>query len=61
MEDIKLDYGDQVAMNTTPKLYIHVTNKTAITAAYSFCMENFYSKPPTPPDQKKSDMSRNLR
>ncbi|KAL4222937.1 Deleted in lung and esophageal cancer protein 1 [Mactra antiquata] len=61
LEDIKLDFGDEVVLNSTPKLYLHITNNTAITASYTCNLENFYSKPPTPPEQKKSELTKSTR
>ena len=61
LDELKLDFGDQVALNSTPKLYVHITNNTAISACYSVAMETFFSKPPTPPEEKKEGQSRAIR
>ncbi|WAQ94358.1 DLEC1-like protein, partial [Mya arenaria] len=52
-DELKLDFGKEVALNSSPKLYLHLTNNTAITAPYSISLENFFSKPPTPPEERK--------
>ncbi|WAQ94651.1 DLEC1-like protein [Mya arenaria] len=59
-DELKLDFGKEVALNSSPKLYLHLTNNTAITAPYSISLENFFSKPPTPPEERKGELGRNL-
>lgn len=54
LDKLQLDYGI-VSLKSIPKLYLHVKNNTSITALYSFVMENFFSKPPTPPLEDKRD------
>ena len=60
-ENIKLNFGDKVELGSVPKLYLHVQNRTAITARYPMGMENFFSKPPTPPDVSRDDVGRPSR
>ena len=55
-ENIELNFGDKVELGSVPKLYIHVQNKTAITARYRMGMENFFSKLPTPPDVSRDEV-----
>ncbi|XP_053374594.1 deleted in lung and esophageal cancer protein 1-like isoform X2 [Mercenaria mercenaria] len=59
-DEVKLDFGKEVSLNSTPKLYLHLTNNTAITTPYTFTMESFFSKPPTPPEQKRTEMTRTV-
>ena len=55
----ELNFGDAVKLGSSPKLYLHLKNNTAITTQYHLSLENFFSKPPTPPSQKKDeDMGR---
>ena len=60
-ENIELKFGDKVELGSTPKLYLHVKNKTAVTAHYHLGLENFYSKPPTPPDARREEGVRPCR
>ena len=60
-ENIELNFGDKVELGSVPKLYLHVQNKTAITARYCMGMENFFSKPPTPPDASRDEVGRPSR
>ena len=61
IENIELNFGDKVELGSVPKLYLHVQNKTAITARYHMGMENFFSKPPTPPDASRDEVGRPSR
>jgi len=61
LKETKLDFGSNIALNSSPKLYLHISNNTAITAPYAVCLENYFAKPPTPPEKKKADQDRNLR
>ena len=60
-ENIELNFGDKVELGSVPKLYLHVQNKTAIKARYHMGMENFFSKPPTPPDVSRDEVGRPSR
>ena len=57
-ENIELNFGE---LGSVPKLYLHVQNKTAITARYRMGMENFFSKPPIPPDASRDEVGRPSR
>ena len=60
-ENIELNFGDKVELGSVPKLYLHVQNKTAVAAKYRMGMENFFSKPPTPPDAIRDEVGRPSR
>ena len=60
-ENIELNFGDKVELGSVPKLYLHVQNKTVITARYRMGMENIFSKPPTPPDVSRDEVGRPSR
>ena len=51
----ELHFGDDVKLSSSPKLYLHLKNNTGITAQYHLSLENFFSKPPTPPSQKRDE------
>jgi hypothetical protein len=44
----KLDFGESL-IGSTPKLFLHVRNESAISAHYSISADYFIAKPPTPP------------
>ncbi|KAL5006767.1 hypothetical protein ScPMuIL_015573 [Solemya velum] len=50
--DARLDFGNDVALGSNPKLFLHITNKSAIATVFSVSAEHFFSKPPTPPEAK---------
>jgi len=49
----KLDFGEAL-IGSTPKLFLHVRNESAISAHYSISADYFIAKPPTPPTDKAS-------
>ncbi|XP_071158552.1 deleted in lung and esophageal cancer protein 1-like isoform X2 [Mytilus edulis] len=53
----KLDFGE-VLIGTTPKLYLHISNESAISAHYSISADYFIAKPPTPPQDKANRSTR---
>lgn len=52
----KLDFGEAL-IGSTPKLFLHVRNESAISAHYSISADYFVAKPPTPPTDKASHRS----
>ncbi|XP_060555800.1 deleted in lung and esophageal cancer protein 1-like isoform X2 [Ruditapes philippinarum] len=60
LDELRLDFGKEVALGTTPKMYLHLSNNTAITTPYTFTIESFFSKPPTPPEQKRGELTRTV-
>jgi hypothetical protein len=56
----KLDFGESL-IGSTPKLFLHVRNESAISAHYSISADYFIAKPPTPPTDKASRRLDNSR
>ncbi|KAK3588190.1 hypothetical protein CHS0354_012251 [Potamilus streckersoni] len=46
----KLYYGD-VDIGVISRLYLHISNESAISAPFSVTLKNFFTKPPTPPSK----------
>ncbi|ESO99858.1 hypothetical protein LOTGIDRAFT_238688 [Lottia gigantea] len=60
-EELKVDFGNEVQLGSTPRMYLYICNQTAIPASYSITVENFPVRPPSPPQQKLDSTGTSLR
>ncbi|XP_052246606.1 deleted in lung and esophageal cancer protein 1-like isoform X3 [Dreissena polymorpha] len=54
----RVDFGSDVQLNSSPTTYLYVQNLSEISTHYTISFESFFSKPPTPPEQRQDDQSR---